>query len=392
MQLSSLTERLGNDAESAWRVHILARDRQLKGEEILILSIGEEADEVAADCIVESAVKSLRAGRHHYTDVRGTEELRLAISERHQQLTGQVVSSDTCTVYSGAQNSLFAVAQCLLEPGDEIILPEPYYTSYPGVFCCTGATAVKVSGSAERLFLAEIEDIEKAVTVNTRAIVVTQPGNPMGSYYGKADLQRLVEFCIAKDIWLISDEVYTLLLAPEDRCSPATFDPAQECVITVNSLSKSNRMTGWRLGWAVTPPKLAEALAELSMIMHYGIPPFIMDAAETALAEDRETAENIRISMNNRRQICKEILEPIENTKLLDSGAGMFLVLDVAATGLSAEEFALRLLDKYAVAVLPCSGFGDGCESLLRIGLCVAEEPLAIACQRIAEFTDSLQA
>ena len=391
MQLSSLTKRLGDDAESAWRVHILARERQQKGEDILILSIGEETEEVTADCIVESAVKSLRAGRHHYTDVRGTEELRQAICNRHQQITGQAVGSDTCTVYCGAQNSLFAVALCLLESGDEVILPEPYYTSYPGVFCCTGATAVKVGGSHENLFLADIEEIERAVTPKTRAIVITQPGNPMGSYYGKEDLQRLVKFCMAKNIWLISDEVYTLLLAPDNRCSPATYDPEQKCVVTINSLSKSNRMTGWRMGWVVTPSKLADALAELSMIMHFGIPPFIMDAAVTALEEDKDTAENIRLAMNSRRQVCKEILEPLKNTELLDAGAGMFLILDVAGTGLSGEEFALRLLEEHAVATLPCTGFGDGCASLLRIGLCVPEEPLAIACKRIAEFADSIQ-
>ena len=113
-------------------------------------------------------------------------------------MTRQKVHADQCTVYAGAQNSLFAVAQCLLETGDEVILPEPYYTTYPGVFTCTGATAVKVSGSAENLFLSDIDAIANAITEKTRAIVITQPGNPIGSFYRSADLQKLVGIVVRK--------------------------------------------------------------------------------------------------------------------------------------------------------------------------------------------------
>ena len=126
------------------------------------------------------------------------------------------------------------------------------------------------------------------------------------------------------------------------------------------------------------------------MIMHYGLPPFIMDAAVTAIEQDQQTSEQIRQSMNARRQLCKSILHTIPNTKLLDSGAGMFLVLDVSATGINAEDFAIGLLEQHAVATLPCASFGDSCENLLRISLCVADEQLRVAFQRIATYTADL--
>jgi len=149
-------------------------------------------------------------------------------------------------------------------------------------------------------------------------------------------------------------------------------------------------MTGWRVGWAVTPTALAESLAELSMVMHYGMPPFITDAAITAITEDAATTEEIRLSMNERRAAAVKHLSQAQGIRLMDSGAGMFLVLDVTDSGLNAQDFALQLLEEESIATLPCTGFGSNCEHLLRLGLCVPTEQLGIACQQIARFTTTL--
>ena len=248
-----------------------------------------------------------------------------------------------------------------------------------------------MSGSRDNLYLSEIDTIIQAITDRTRAIVITQPGNPIGSFYRPEQLEVLVGICRDRNIWLISDEVYSLLLSPDDRSSPAAFDPDCSCVVTINSLSKSNRMTGWRMGWAVTPKPLADSLAELSMVMHYGMPPFITDAAITAITEDTATTEDIRLSMDERRAVAIEHLSQAQGIQLLDSGAGMFLVLDVTDSGLNAQDFALRLLEDESIATLPCTGFGSNCDHLLRLGLCVPTEQIAIACQQLARFTQSLR-
>ncbi len=391
MKFASLTQRLGSDSADAWHVHSLATQRIAAGDDIIMLSIGEESGVPASSEITEAACSSLRAGRHHYSDVRGTESLRQKIATYHQNLTGQIVDEDNCTVYAGAQNALFAVSLCLLETGDEVLLPEPYYTTYPGVFSCSGAILKKVSGSKERMFLSSIEQIEAGISENTKAIVITQPGNPMGTWYNKDEIAQLVELCRKRGIWLISDEVYSALLSDEQRASPASIAKADDLIITINSLSKSHRMTGWRIGWAVTPADLAVHLAELSMVMSYGQPPFTMDAAEEALADNGATAESIRNTMARRREVCRKSLHTLPGVDLLDGGAGMFVVLDVAGTGLDANRFAEQLLADMAISTLPCTGFGSSCNTLVRIGLCVPEAQIAVACERIARFCELIK-
>lgn len=386
MRYSALTQRLGSDAAVAWRVHTLATRRQAAGEDIIMLSIGEETAARASDVVTNTAITSLQQGRQHYAEVRGALALRKKIATYHGLLTGQSVTPDQCTVYAGAQNSLFALAQCLLEPGDDVILPEPYYTTYPGVFGATGANLVRVAGDPESLFLPPVESIKSALTPATRMVVITQPGNPMGSYYREPEIRQLVQLSREHDFWLVSDEVYSALLSESARFSAASLANKDDSIATVNSLSKSHRMTGWRLGWTVTPPELAEHLAELSMVMTYGLPPFIMDAGIEALSDNGETATQIRDSMARRREVCRQHLAQLANVRLLDSGVGMFIVLDVSATGINADRFAEELLAEAAVATLPCTGFGDNCDALVRIGLCVEENELAEASRRIARF------
>lgn len=391
MKFSSLTDRITTlSGDDPWRVHTLACQRRDKGEDIIMLSIGEEVHEQTDKRIVDAAVESLRAGRHHYTDVRGIEALRQIITTQHRTRTGQVISSDQCTVYSGAQNSLFAVAQCLLESGDEVILPEPYYTTYPGTFTATGARAKSVLGDAQRFYLPSVAQLQDAVSPDTRMIVITQPGNPMGTAYTQTELDELVEFCVAREIWLVSDEVYALLVEPGQRASAASSSRADSCCITVSSLSKSHRMTGWRLGWVCAPPELSEHLERLSTAMHYGLPAFVMDAAIEALGDEGETADKIRESMRKRRAVCNETLKNLSPVELIDSGTGMFVILDFGKTPVLADDFAEGLLSREGVSVLPCSGFGEAGKQLIRIGLCVDEEELGLACEKIDRYARSV--
>ena len=389
MKYASLTRRIAGASTDAWEIHNRARQRISNGEAIILLSIGEESDRQASDSIVDSAVDSLRRGRHHYTEAQGLLRLRESISRYHQQMTGQAVSASQCTVHSGAQNALYSVAQCLLETGDEVILSEPYYTTYPATFCSSGATAVSLPVTAENGFLPDPQTVIDAITPQTRVIVLNSPSNPLGSIYTKAQYLPIVQACIEQDIWLVSDEVYSGLLTEEQRFSPACLPGADKVCITISSLSKSHRMTGWRMGWSVAPVELAQHLTNLSMCMHYGLPPFIMDAAVTALS-DVETAEEIRQSMRARRQVIHQHLQVGNRVSIHDSGAGMFVLLDVSASGLTAKAFAAGLLDQHAVSTLPCDGFGPAGKYLLRVGLCVDEAPLTDACNRISAYIASL--
>ena len=316
--------------------------------------------------------------------------MREAIARRHRERTGQAVSAARCAVFAGAQNALFSVAQCLLESGTEVLIPEPFYTTYPATFSAAGAARVSVAPEPRRGFQLDPDAIAAGITPRTRALVLNSPNNPLGVVYQREALQALVEVCRAREVWLISDEVYAELIPAEDFCSPASLPGADEICVTVSSLSKSHRMTGWRLGWVVGPPALMPHLYNLSMCMSYGLPPFIQDAAVAALDGDTAVTEEISANMRRRRGVVLDALNDCPALRLYSSPGGMFVVLDIAQLGVTARDFAWGLLDQYNVSVLPCEGFGGGGERLLRLSLCVGEAKLRLACERIQAHIDAL--
>ena len=171
---------------------------------------------------------------------------------------------------------------------------------------------------------------------------------------------------------------------------PHHIPGAERIVITVGSLSKSHRMTGWRVGWAIGPGELSAHLAKLTVCMHYGLPPFIQDAAVVAIREAASTPQTVRAVMQQRRSLLLEHLQDTAPARLLDSGQGMFILLDVEPLGMTAHDFAMGLLAAKDVSVLPCDGFGPGGQYLVRIGLCVDGQQLVEAGRRIGDYIQQL--
>ena len=390
LKYSHLSDRVSGEGADAWAVHARACERAEAGEDIIILSIGQEMDERTPAQIVGGAVQSLEQGRHHYTDVEGERSLREAIARAHLARTGQAVDPDQCTVYAGAQNALFAVSLCLLEAGDEVVLCEPYYTTYPATFGAGGAALVRVAVSREQGFAPDPDAIGAAFTDRTRALVLNFPNNPTGAVCTRERMEAIVEACADRGIWIISDEVYADLVPDGANCSPASVARAGDLCVTVSSLSKSHRMTGWRLGWAIGPPELARRLSALSLCMAYGLSPFIQDAAVVALSMVPSPAEAIRATLDAKRRVVADGLRNLPGVKVHDAPGGMFVLLDVSGLGTSAHDFASGLLDAHAVAVLPCDAFGRSTTGLIRISACESVARLATACARIGEYVGSL--
>ena len=390
LKFSTLTERIAGTSVEAWAVHYEGLSRREAGEDIIILSVGQETDQYTSEEIVDSAVHSLYSGRHHYTPVNGLPALRQAIADRHNAVTGQHVDENNCAVFAGAQNALFAVCQCLLEHGDEVILIEPYYTTYPATVSAAGATIVTVPVQTASGFQLNPDDVISAMTERTRAILVNSPNNPLGTVYTLDQFRPLVEACIEKDVWLISDEVYQEILLSEHRASPASLPGAEKVCITVSSLSKSHRMTGWRLGWAVGPAALMKNLYNLSMCMIYGLAEFVMDAGVTALQTGNVTAGIIRENMDRRRRIALGYLSDLPGLGVISSAGGMYIVLDVRGLKISSQAFTWKMLHLHQVALLPCDGFGASGQGLVRISLCAEDEQFVRACQRLADFVRGL--
>ena len=405
MKFSSLTGRIAGDSVDVWDVHYDGLARKEAGEDIIVLSVGEEREEFTPSHIVDAAVDSLRAGRHHYTSVNGNPDLRRGVVKRHFELTGRRVDDANCAIFAGAQNALFAVAQCLLEKGDEVILSEPYYTTYPATFGASGATLVGVPVKLENGFQIDPGDLIAAITPRTRAIVLNSPNNPVGAVYTRAQYAAVVRACVERNIWLINDDVYQELLTDDERANPLSLPDAERVCISVSGLSKSHRMTGWRLGWVIGPQALMSHLYNLAICMSYGLPAFIQDAAVAALASGTATARDVRAKLDRRREILLRELDGAPGLTLFSAEGGMFVVLDISALPVSARQFARELLARHNVAILPCDGFaGAGaagsasaagsagaCADLLRISLCVDDARLKDACGRIVEYAKALR-
>jgi arginine:pyruvate transaminase len=390
MRFSALTQRITGDGAAAWQIHDRALAMREQGREVLLLSVGDP-DFDTPPAIVEAAVASLRAGDTHYSDTRGLHALRASIARRHQQRCGQPVGAGHVTVLPGAQCAVFAVAQCLLDPGDEVIVAEPMYVTYEAVFGACGAKVVPVAVRPENAFRVEPADVARLITPRTRAMLLNSPNNPSGASLPLATWQALARLCIEHDLWLISDEVYSDLLYDGEHISPASLPGMAERTATLNSLSKSHAMTGWRIGWAIGPEPLAGHLANLSLCMLFGLPDFVQRAAQVALERDLPEVARMREEYRQRRDLVCAELEGRAGLRPVRPDGGMFVMVDVRQTGLAAQAFAERLLDGHGVSVLAGEAFGPSAAGHIRIGLVVDQMQLADACRRIVACAAALQ-
>ncbi|MGY4816846.1 pyridoxal phosphate-dependent aminotransferase [Pseudomonas chlororaphis subsp. piscium] len=389
MRFSDLTQRIAGDGAAAWGIHYRALAKQEQGEDILLLSVGDPDFDTPAP-IVQAAIDSLLSGNTHYTDVRGKRSLRESIARRHRQRSGQPVDADQVMVLAGAQCALFSVAQCLLDPGDEVLVAEPMYVTYEAVFGACGAVVVPVPVRSENGFRVSPEDVAARITPRTRAMALNSPHNPSGASLPRSTWQALAELCIKHDLWLISDEVYSELLFDGEHISPASLAGMAERTATLNSLSKSHAMTGWRLGWVVAPPALAAHLENLALCMLYGSPEFIQDAAVVALDSGLPELDAMREAYRQRRDLVCECLADCPGVRALKPDGGMFVMVDIRETGLSAQAFADRLLERHGVSVLAGEAFGPSAAGHIRLGLVLGAAPLRDACQRIARCAREL--
>ena len=389
MKFSHLTERISGEGAQAWAVHFEAIRRRRKGEEIIVLSVGEPNFDTPP-AIVAAAKASMDRGRTHYTDVIGDPPLRAAIARKHSERSGQPVGPDNVVVMAGAQCALFSAALCVLDPGDEIIVPSPMYVTYEAAIGVSGATMSRVPLRAENRFRLKADDVASAVNARTKAVMVNSPHSPTGAVIQRAEWEGLAEICRRHDLWLISDEVYGSLTFDAAHLSPASLPDMAERTITIDSHSKSHAMTGWRLGWAIGPAELTGHMGHLALCMLYGSPGFIQDAGIVALDEAHTEVPQMVAALRQRRDNLHRQLAQVPKLSVDLPEAGMFLMVDISRTGLAASDFAFGLLDAERVSVLPGAAFGPQVASYVRINLGAPDHELDEAGRRIAAYTQRL--
>jgi aspartate/methionine/tyrosine aminotransferase len=387
MQYSPLVKRIAGDGADAWLIHYEARAAHERGEDVILLSVGDPDLETPAP-VVERAIERLRAGDTHYTPATGRQHLREAIAASHHARTGQPVDAANVIFLAGAQNALFVASLCIAAPGDEVIALEPLYPSYPATLEISGAQMVRVAAPAARGFRVDLEKLEAAITPRTRALFFATPNNPSGVILSAAELAVIGDLARRHSLWVVADEVYAGL-APGGRV-PSLAAELPDQVVTITSLSKTHSMPGWRAGWLVGPPQMVIHAEAMAQCMLFGLPGFVQEAAVTALSVSNAAESRVRQYCTARHGLLLAGLEGIRGLKCYSPDAGMFMLVDVRGTGLSGYDFMCGLYRAERVSVLDGGAFGKETGGFVRVCFATDEGRLREAIVRIRRFVDTL--
>jgi arginine:pyruvate transaminase len=385
MRFSAITERLAHLGGAKWDIHSRARQMEAAGRDVIALTIGEP-DVATPLALIDVAAKAMRAGRTGYSNGRGEPALLRALSRRYTQRSGRTIGTDQLLCLPGTQTSLYAVMTALLQPGDEILVGDPMYATYEGLIASTGAAMVPVPLRPEAGFRMQAHDVAARITPRSRVLFLNSPHNPTGAVLHAEDIAALGELAIRHDLWIVCDEVYEELVFDGAHFrSPLSEARLAERVVVVSSISKSHAAPGFRSGWCVGSAEFAARVLPLAETLLFGNQPFIADMTAKAVSQPSGVAAGMARRFAARAELVRNRLDGVGGLAVNRPEAGMFVLVDVRATGQSGREFALGLLESAAVAVMPGESFGASLAGWIRVSLTQPDAVLEVACARIAE-------
>ena len=282
LPLSRMAQHLSPSKDDVWAIHYEAASRKEAGEDIILMSVGDPDFATPKD-ISTQLLLSIDAGRTHYSPPAGELNLRTAIAELETQSTGRKFSAENFVIMPGATGALYATLATLCDAGDEIVIPEPMYIGYKGIVRALGLSVLSPELDLDSDCALDVDALLAMTSERTKAVVLNTPGNPFGNIIGKDQLQRLAHELNQRGIWLIGDEVYSLLTFEEPHVSLLKCAKDLTNVIVIDGLSKSHAMTGWRVGCVAGMPDLVSAVTQYSAAALFGCSQFIQDAAAYAL-------------------------------------------------------------------------------------------------------------
>ena len=341
--------------------------------------------------IREEGIFSLERGRTFYTSNAGLLELRKAISaylKRKQRLYYDPLHEVLVTV--GGSEGIDLALRAMLNPGDEVILPEPCYVSYLPCIKLADGVPVTINLKEENEFKLTPEELLGAITDKTKILILSYPNNPTGAIMTRSDLEPLVKIIKEKDIFVISDEIYAELTYQMDHCSIASFPGMRERTIVINGFSKSFAMTGWRLGFAVGPENILKQMTKIHQFAIMAAPTTSQYAAIEAMENGDDDVELMRKSYNQRRRFLLNQFQEM-GLQCFEPRGAFYMFPCIKEFGMTSEEFANRFLQEEKVAVVPGTAFGDCGEGFLRVSYAYSIEELKVALERMKRFIERLR-
>ncbi len=385
---SAMSQRLQGDPSPVWAVHHRALQRQAAGEDVYLLSVGDP-DLATLPSSIRAAIDSLEKGRTHYAPGRGELVLRQTIAEIEFRASAKPCDPDEVVIYPGATNAIYSVLATLLDPGDDILVQEPMYVGYDGIFKALQLNRVGVALDVANNFAFDVQAVRAAITDTTRLVFLNTPGNPAGNIIPGEALRELAAYCLQRNIWLVCDEVYSMLTFDEPHVSLRCAAQQLDNVIIIDGMSKSHAMTGWRLGWTVAQKAVSDSFLAFTSATIFGCCQFVQDAAAFALVNDAEYINGVREEYRQRRNYVCERVSAIAGISCDLPQAGMFVMLRVAGIADNGLTFAAALLKDKGVSVLPGVGFGECTSNYVRVSLAQPINILRPAFDRIEAFCDS---
>ena len=363
MRLATRMSRLGT--ETAFEVFSRAKELERQGRNIVHFELGEPDFDTPAE-IIEAANRALADGYTHYTPAAGLPEVREAVAEHVGRTRGIPVGPEEVVVTPGAKPIIFFPMLALLQPGDEVIYPDPGFPIYESMIRFTGATPVPVPLRAERKFSFDADELLGKVTGRTRMVVLNSPQNPTGGVAPAGDLERLARGLRDTDAIVLSDEVYSEILYEGEHVSISRFPGMRARTIILDGWSKTYAMTGWRLGFGVMPAGLAEQVAKLQVNSNSCAPAFCQVAGAAALRMDRGPVHAMVREFRRRRDTIVDGLNAIPGLECLRPKGAFYAFPSIAGTGRSAAGLQRELLEEAGVAALAGTAFGEMGEGFLR--------------------------
>ncbi len=364
----SISRRLAALSDSA-TMAISGRAAALRAAGRPVIGFGAgEPDFATPDHIVAAAQRAAADPRaHHYSSPAGLAELRAAVAAKTQRDSGFACTPDGVTITVGAKGAVFGVCTALLDPGDEVLVPAPYWVSYPEIVALAGGVVRTVPARFESGYRVSVADLEAARTARTKLLVFCSPTNPTGAVYPPDEVAAIGSWAAKHGIWVLTDEIYEHFTYGDARFAslPAVAPEAAERCVVVNSVAKTYAMTGWRVGWMVGPPEIAAAVARLQSHSVSNVANVSQLAALAALQGPQESVAAMRAAFDRRRGVMYEMLGVLPGVEVLDPQGAFYafprIDLSRALPGMRAEttqQLAEVLLERAEIAVVPGEGFG----------------------------------
>ena len=387
-ELSDLSNR--TDGQPMFKLLDKVKKLEVEGKEIIHFEIGDP-DFRTPENISNAGIKAIKNGFTHYVSSSGLTEFRQKICETTEVSRGFKPNIDQVLVTPGANIAIFYAISCIVNPGEEVIVPDPGFPTYYSTIKMCNTKAVHVPLLESNKFRMNPKDIENSITEKTRMIIINSPQNPTGSVMTKEEIRMTYEIAEKHDLYLYSDEIYARMVYKDSVFnSPSVYDKCQERTIISNGFSKAFAMTGWRLGAVIGPSNVVEKMKLLLETTSSCVPPFIQKAGIEAIEGEQTSQKSMYDEYEQRRNIVVDGINSIHGLSCITPGGAFYVFINIKKTGMTSESFCDYILEDAGVAILPGTSFGEFGEGFVRICYAVNQDKIKNALERIKKSISKL--